>query len=232
MKRSIGVLSSAALVLAGTVIACGPSDAAKRRADSAVAAAAKAHVVSQAGEVLGARREAQTFFDSARASFLLKHRAAAAQSLREAAAFTREQSERAAGLDKDAFVKSAKELDRLATGVRNGSVKSVKTLDYAFARTQLAEAQYHCTRLFAAWNKRDAGMAGAELTMAIDHLDRGVNDARLQLTAETQATLAEVRSLAGEMTRGSELVPADVDKTLTTFDSALEHVTTLVATKR
>lgn len=230
MKSNIGVLSTVTLLV--TVIACGPSDAAKRRADSAVAAAAKAHVVSQAGEVLGARREAQTFFDSARASFLLKRRAAASKSLRDAAAFTREQADRSTGLDKDALANSAKELDRLATGVANHSVKSVKTLDYAFARTQVAEAQYHYTGMLAAWNKRDGGVAGAELTMAIDHLDRGVSDAGLRLAPEAQATLVEVRSLAAEMTKGSVLVAADVEKTLTTFDAELQRITTLVAKKR
>lgn len=232
MKSNIGVLSTITLLVAGTLIACGPSDAAKRRADSAVASATKAHVVSQAGEVLGARREAQAFFDSARASFLLKHRAAASASLRDAAAFTRTQAERASGLDKDGLANSAKELDRLATSVGNRSVKSVKTLDYAFARTQVAEAQYHYTQMLAAWKKRDGGVAGAELTMAIDHLDRGVSDAGLRLPTEAQATLVEVRSLAREMTKGSVLVAADVEKTLTTFDAELQRITTLVAKKR
>jgi hypothetical protein len=232
MNSNIRLFSTVTLLVTGILVACGPSDAAKRRADSAVAASTRAHVVSQAGEVLGARREAQTFFDSARSSFLLNHRAAASNGLREAAAFAREQAERATGLDKDGLANSAKELDRLATAVGSRSVKSVKTLDYAFARTHVAEAQYHYTRMLAAWNKHDGGVAGAELTMAIDHLDRGVRDAGLRLASEAQATLADVRSLAGEMTKGSVLVAAHVEKTLTSFDAELQGITTLVAKKR
>jgi len=232
MKSSIGVSSTVALLVVAATIACGPSDAAKRRADSAVAAAAKAHVISQAGEVIGARREAQIFFDSARASFVLKHRAAAARSLRDAAAFTRQQSDSAAGMDKDALGASAKELERLATRISRGAVTSVKTLDYAIARTQLAEAQHHYTRMIAAWNKNDAGVAGAELTMAIDHFDRGVSDAGLHLATATQATLADVRTLAREMTSGAIVNAADVEKTLTAFDSELQNTSTIVAKKK
>ena len=179
MKHSIRLSSIVVAVVLVGATACGPSEFAKRRADSAVAAAAKAHVVKDAGEVIGARREAQTFFDSARASFILKHRVAASKNLRDAAAFTRQQSDSAAGLDKDALAKSAKELDRLATGIANGTVRSVKTLDNALARAQLAEAQYHYTRMLRAWNRHDAGVAGAELTMSIDHFDRGASDAGL-----------------------------------------------------
>jgi hypothetical protein len=233
MTNSIRVPSIVvAVVLVAAATACGPSESAKRRADSAVAAAVKAHVVKDAGEVIGARREAQSFFDSARASFMLKHRTAASKSLRDAAAFTRQQSDSAAGLDKDAFLTSAKELDRMAAGVTNGTVRSVKTLDNAIARAQLAEAQYHYTRMIAAWNRHDAGVAGAELTMSIDHFDRGVSDAGLHLAATTQATLAEVRTLTAEMTKGAILNAADVEKTLSLFDNELQRVTTIVSKKK
>jgi hypothetical protein len=232
MHTRIGLSYFAAIILAGTLVACGPSAAAKRRADSAVAAAAKAHVVSQAGEVLSARREAQVFVDGARVSFIGKHRAAAAKSLREAASFTRQQSETAAGLDKEALTKSAKELERVATGVSNGAVKSVRTLDLAIARMQMGEAQFHYSRVMAAWNKSDAGVAGAELTMAIDHFDRGVGSAGLRLDAETQAAANDIHTLASEMISGAILTAADVEKTLTTFDNELQHVATVVSKKK
>lgn len=232
MTTSIRLSSIVVAVVVVAATACGPSESAKRRADSAVAAAAKAHVVKDAGEVIGARREAQTFFDSARASFILKHRAAASKSLRDAAAFTRQQSDSAAGLDKDAFVKSAKELDRLATGVANGTVRSVKTLDDAIARAQLAEAQYHYTRMLWSWNRHHAGVAGAELTMSIDHFDRGASDAGLHLDTMTQSTLADVRTLAGEMTKGAILNGAEVEKTLSLFDNELQRVSTIVSKKK
>ncbi|MGE5732198.1 MAG: hypothetical protein ACM37U_09665 [Gemmatimonas sp.] len=231
MPLSLRDSSFLGLIFAGA-IACGPSEAAKRRADSAVAAAAKAHVVTRAGEVFGARREAQAFFDSARTQFVLKDHAAAAKSLRAAAQFTRQQADSSAGLDKDALVESAEELERLATNIANGRVKFTKTVDYAIARTQLAEAQHHYSRMIAAWNRHDAGIAGAELTMSIDHFDRGVSDAGLHLETETQATLADVRTLGGEMTKGSTLNAAAVEGTLASFDSELQRVSSLVSKKK
>lgn len=232
MQTRIGVSYIAAIILAGTMVACGPSAAAKRRADSAVAAAAKAHVVSQAGEVLSARREAQVFLDSARVSFVGKRRATAAKALLEAASFTRQQSENAAGLDKEGLAASAKELERLATRVSSGAVKSVRTLDLAIARVQMGEAQFHYSRMMAAWNKSDAGVAGAELTMAIDHFDRGVASAGVRLAPETYAAANEVHSLAGEMTSGVILNADDVERALNTFDNELQRVATLVSKKK
>jgi hypothetical protein len=232
MTTRISVSSFAVAVGFVAATACGPSASAKRRADSAVAAAAKAHAVKDAGEVIGARREAQTFFDRARASFILKHRPAASKSLRDAAAFARQQSDSAAGLDKDAFVKSAKELDRLATGIASGTVRSVKTLDNAIARAQLAEAEHHYTRMLRAWNRHDAGVAGAELTMSIDHFDRGASDAGLHLDTTTQSRLADARTLTREMTKGAMLNAGEVETTLSLFDNELQRVTTIASKKK
>jgi hypothetical protein len=68
MTNRVSVSSFAIAVVLVAATTCGPSESAKRRADSAVAAAVKANVVKDAGKVIGARREAQTFFDRARAS--------------------------------------------------------------------------------------------------------------------------------------------------------------------
>jgi hypothetical protein len=232
MKITIEVSCVIILITTSAITACGPSEASRRRADSAIAAATKAHVVSQAGEVIGARREAQTFLDSARVEFVLRHRAAAASHLKAAALFTRGQSDNAIGMDKDALVQSAEELDHLAGRVAAGGVASVRTLDRAIARMQLAEAQFHYTRMLAAWNRHEAGAAGAELTMSIDHFDRGVAEAGLHLTTDTQATLARVRALAAEMTKGSVLARPDADATLTVFDSELQRVSPLIAPRK
>jgi hypothetical protein len=199
-------------------VACGPSAEDRRRTDSAVAAAAQAKVATQAGEVLSTRREAQPYFDAARSAFVAKDRGAASRGLRAAAAFARSQADSAIEPAKKALAASADELNRLATRVSSGSVKTVKTLDYAFARTQLAEAQLHCTRALDAWKKANAGATAAEIAMLTDHFERAAADAGKPLSASAQQAIAAARSLAGKLTQVANVPPADVEAVLSAMD--------------
>jgi hypothetical protein len=218
------------LALVGaTVVGCGPSDEAKRKADSAVAAAAQTKAITQAGEVISARREAQLFLDSARAAFVAKHASVAAKRLSDAAAFTRRQADTATGAAKKALVGSADELDRLSTRIARGAVKSVNTLDYAFARTHLAEARFHHERALAAWHGPNTASAGAEIVMATDHLERAISDARQTASAETKSGIADARSLATKLARGASVAPTEVDSALATLDKEINGLATTVA---
>lgn len=227
MHMETGVRGIALAILVVAVAGCGPSEEARRKADSAVAAAAQAKAATQAGEVISARREAQTYLDSARAGFVAKNSAVASKALRDAAAFTRQQADSATAPAKKALASSADELEKLATRVTKGTVKSVKTLDYAFARTQLAEAQLHCTRALNAWHATNAAATGAEIVMLTDHFERAVADAGQPLAATTQQTVAAARALAGKLTQGASVVPVDVESTLAAMD---REVHSLMAT--
>jgi hypothetical protein len=220
---------AAAAVFLVAAVGCGPSQDARRKTDSAVAAAAaaaQAKVATQAGEVLGARREAQTYLDSARAAFVAKNGAAASKVLHDAATFTRQQADSATGTVKDALAGSADELERLASRAAKGTIASVKTLDYAFARTQLAEAQLHCTRALDAWHATNAAATGVEIVMLADHFERATADAGQTLTAAAQTTLTTARSLAGKLTQGVTVVPADVESALAAMDKEVHSLMT------
>jgi len=218
-------LALALLIIAGA--ACGPSAEDQRRSDSAVAAAAQAKVAIQAGEVLSVRREAQPYLDGARSAFVAKDRRAAANALRDAAAFTRGQADSATEPAKNALVASADELNRLATRVSNGATKTAKSLDYAFARTHLAEAQLHCTRALDAWTKGKAGATSAEIVMLADHFERAAVDAGKPLSASAQQAMGTARSLAGRLTQSANVPQADVEGALTAMD---KEVHALMAT--
>jgi hypothetical protein len=208
--------------------ACGPSEKARREMDSAVAAAAQAKATTQAGEVISARREAQAYLDNARAGFIAKKRTVASEALRDAAAFTRRQADSATGAAKDALTRSADELDRLATQVAKSTVKSVKTLDHAFARTQLAEAQFHHERAAAAWGAAQAGVAGAELIMVTDHFERAIADAGQSASQPLDQAIADARALGSKLMQGGTVVPADVESTLTMLDSEIRGLVSTV----
>ena len=215
MRRRM--LSLGAGSLAIVVLACGPSERSRRAAESAVAAA-RARSVTEAGEVLGTRREAQQYLDSARAQFLAKRTTAAKVSLYEAARFTREQSSASAEPAKSALVKAADELDALALRAGKRSIGSVKTLDRAFARVQLAEAQFHCVRAIAAWQNEDMAATAAELLMLTDHAERAASDAGEPLGPDARATLVDARSIASKLAQGVAVAPTDVDGVLGRVD--------------
>lgn len=229
MRTERGVRISVIALVAVAAVGCGPSEESQRRADSAALAAAKEKVATQAGEVLGARREAQMYFDSARAAFVAKNRPVAAKALRDAAAFTRQQADSAIAPAKKALTSSADELEKLAGRVTKGTVKSVKTLDYTFARTQLAEAQFHCTRALNAWHATNAATAGAELMMLVDHFERAASDAGQPLATTTQQTVAAARTLADKLTHGTTVVPVDVESTLAAMDKEVHGLMTKAA---
>lgn len=220
------------LILATAVLAvaaCGPSEETRRRTDSAVAAAEMAKVATQAGEVMGARREAQAFLDSARAAFVAKNAQAASKGLRDAAAFTRKQADSAAEPAKKALINSATELDRLADRVTKKSVKAVKTLDYAFARTQVAEAQLHCTRAIAAWKTDNAGATSSEIVMLTDHFERAASDAGRRLDPAAQQAVVSARSVAAKLAQGATVPRTDVDSALASMDKEVHRFMVSVA---
>ncbi len=229
MNPRTGVRAGALAILVVAAVGCGPSEEAQRKADSAVAAAIKAKASTQAGEVIGVRREAQTHFDSARAAFMSKNNAAASKELREAGSFIRGHTDSATGAAKKALASSAVELERLAAQVTKGAVKSVKTLGYAFSRTQLAEAQYHQERAVAAWRGSKAGIAGAELVMVADHFERAMADAGQVASESSTKAVADVRALASKLTQGTAVGPADVESTLAAIDKEIRGLVGTVA---
>jgi hypothetical protein len=168
----------------------------------------------QAGEVFSARREAQMYLDSGRTSFVGRRNAAASKALHDAASFTRRQSDSASGEVKKALASSADELEHLATRVTKGTVKSAKSLDYAFARTQLAEAQYHYARAVAEWHATNTAAAGAEIVMVADHFERAAADASLPISDSVRNAVNNTRALGARLTQGASLVPAEVEWTM------------------
>lgn len=211
MKTILAV--TAAVLVAGGMGACKRAEQAKPEAEETQAKqAAPAPNVIESKGALAARREAQEHFDRARESFLQKDLATSAAELRAASKFLSERADSATGEVKERVVASARELDRLATEVEKSAIKSEKSLDYAFARAQRAEAERHHANAVAAWAKRDDARAGDELIMAADHLERGAKDAGQVLGTGVKKVLADTREVAGQLIKGVGFVPEQVGK--------------------
>jgi hypothetical protein len=224
MTIHTGARIGAASLIAAALVGCGPSQDAQRAKDSAVAAAAQAaqaKVISQAGEVLTARREAQAHLDSARTAFVARNMASASASLREAATFARAHADSAAEPAKKALVSSAVELDALAARVAKKGVRSVSTLDDAFARLNLAEAQLHCTRALDAWKDQKTGVTAAEIVMITDHFERAAADANVKLDSAAKQSVTVARAVANKLSQGAAVPAGEVDSALTALDKAI-----------
>jgi len=224
MQIGTGVQRVVMALLVVAVAGCGPSDEAKRMADSAVAAAARANARSAAGDVISARREAQALLDSARAAYVAGNCTVAAKGLRDAATFSLAQADSATGAAKDALASSAAELERLSTRVTRGAVTSVKTLDSVFARTHMAEAWYHQQRAVVAWRGPNGAQAGAELIMVADHLDRAMADAGRVESESAKTAIADARALGSKLAQGIAVQPADVAATFTAVEREVANL--------
>lgn len=224
MTIHIAVRVAAAGLIAVALAGCGPSEEAQRAKDSAVASAAQAaqaKVISQAGEVLAARREAQDHLDSARAAFVAKDMESASASIREAATFARTHADSAAEPARKALVSSAVELDALAARVAKKGVRSVGTLDEAFARLNLAEAQLHCTRALDAWKAQKNGVTAAEIVMITDHFERAAADANVKLDSSATQAIALARAVGTKLSQGAAVPAGEVDAALARLDKAI-----------
>ena len=223
---------AAALALIVALSACGPSKETLRQGESAVAAAARAKTVAQAGEVMATRREAQPSLDSARMGFVAKDAATTANALRSAALFARRQADSAAQPAKTALANSANEFDRLAGRFDKSGVtalESVTALDAAFARMQLAEAQLHCTRALDAWKQANAGATSSEMVMLADHFERGAKDGAVTLDSAAQHASATIRAVALKLGQGATVTPSEVDSALNAMDKEVHDLMAKVA---
>jgi hypothetical protein len=115
------------------------------------------------------------------------------------------------------MLSSARELDKLATDVETNMIKTKRSLDYAFARSQRAEAERHHADAVAAWARKDMARASDELTMAVDHFERAAKDAGSVLSAGTKNVLTDTREVAGQLTKGVGFVPEQVGKVIEAF---------------
>jgi hypothetical protein len=200
--------STAVVFLAGVTGACKGAGEAKSKETTAVPG-----VVESRG-ALAMRREAQEHLDKARERFVQKDMTTAATELRAASTFLRERADSATGEVRDHMLRSAGELDKLANEVESNAIKSAKSLDYAFARAQHAEAELHHSHAVAAWARKDMARASDELTMATDHFERAAKDAGEVLGAGAKKALTDTREVAGQLTKGVGFVPEQVGKAI------------------
>jgi hypothetical protein len=165
-------------------------------------------------DALASRHEAQGSFDAARAALVRKDFGGCITSLTEAAVFFRGAAVGAEPDARVALVAAAEELETLVANVARGRTRTARDFDRVFAQGHAAEAAQHRARARVALLKDDHVRAGEELLMSIDHLERAAKDARVRTDPAVRAAIANTRTLASEMVKGTIAVPDEAQRVM------------------
>jgi len=165
-------------------------------------------------DLLVFENEPATQFHKARESFFKKDMKASAAEIRKGATFLKMQEGRATAEGKKALMASVNELEKLAKGVENGTIKSVKELDQTFARAHHALALHHQLKAKESWVKKEAKMAGHDLKAAAIHLEHALKWSGHELKAGVVNVIKDTGLLAGKLIEGIGWVPEEVGSAL------------------
>jgi hypothetical protein len=204
------VLHHVAGILAlGLVASCGgepePADTVLQTdtpAPRAASAPGSLGRVTSAG-ALATRHEAQASFDRARDALVAKDLALASRELADAAAFMRKHAEEGEPGAKASLQGASKELETLSRRLEQGEAQTIRTFDRVVANANRAEGQHHLMRAEAAMAKREYPLAGEEMTMAVDHLERAAHDLGGGDHPAAEVAVANARAFAERLMRGA-----------------------------
>ena len=208
--------------LATVVIVAGCNGPEARPATRDTTPAAPAVIESPGA--LATRHEAQESLDRARAAFEQKQFQTMRAELADAAAFLRTEAQEAEGDAAAPLRRAALELDSLAARVATGAAPTVSAVNRALINTNRAEARYHLLRAGDAITNGDNQLAGEELTMSVDHLERAAKDAGRPADAAVRTAIADARTLAGEMLKGVGAVPDEAWRVTEQLERAIGRI--------
>ena len=155
-------------------------------------------------------------------SFLKKEYGATTTDLRKAAAYLHIAARNASSDTKAALAASASELDSFAADVQAGRVKSVKSLDSAFARAEHALGADDHAKAKTALNAKHHARAGHYLRSAVNHVEDAAKWSGHKLENGTEATANGVRIVAGKLIDGSGFIVDEAEKGITWVGDEVE----------
>jgi hypothetical protein len=147
---------------------------------------------------------------------------AAADEIHKAAAYLKSEADAATGKGKEALTASYRELEKLATDVEKGAVKSAKKLDAAFARSYKALAANEHVKSTEAWAKKEYKEAGKSLEMAANDLERGLSWSGEKVKTGTKKVIEESKVLSQKLKEGTDWVADKVSKGLKDIGNEIE----------
>ncbi len=171
-------------------------------------------------------------FATARREFVAGQPRAAANSVLMASLGVRQQVGRCrdetVGTD---LLNAESNLEKLATGLRNGTVKDVKTLDEQFAKIDRALAHHHLLLVKDVFKRPRADnipTSARDLDRLAYHFERSFTLSGKKLNAEQAQAVADARQLAKDI-EATNAIPATANATLALIEKQVAATETATA---
>ena len=155
---------------------------------------------------------AESNFQKAHEFFLKKDFKIAASEIRKGADFMKKEAESATEEGKKVLAASVHELEKLATDVEKGAVKSEKELKDTFARANNALARHHYLKASEQWAKKETKSTGNALKNAAQHLEQAAKWSGHKLEAGSSEVVKGARAVADKLIQGTKWVAEEVSK--------------------
>jgi len=168
--------------------------------------------------------EPEHHFHMASRYFAHGDRTHAAAEIRAGAALLKLEAGRPDATNKTGLEDAAKHLDDIAAGVANGTVKSPKELNDAFARADLALARHYHQMAQASAARNEHEKTGYWLEGAADSVGDAAEWSKHKLAAGGRATVNSARSLGVKLEGGAKWTADEVNKSVSDLGSEIEKL--------
>jgi hypothetical protein len=216
--RMLGL--TVALLSVFSVIALGAETAPKKAAPKAP----EGYVIVEEEDWLVLEDDLLRHFHQARESFLKKEMKVAASEIRKSGVFLKVEAAQATAESKKALLASAHELEKLASDVKAGAVKSAKDLDDAFVGVHLALARHHHEKAQAAQAKNEHKTIGHYLRAAAAHLEQALAWAGHKSEAAVISVIDGARVVGGKLIKGAGWTVDEVGKAIDALGKEIERL--------
>lgn len=173
--------------------------------------------------------EPTTQFCIARHAILTRQHATAAGALRRAEAFITMRVQHAGGQVKTELLASASDIAGIADDLEHDVQVSMHEVDRAFARVEIAMAEYFRERAKGAHAKNEAAETGHYLRAAATHLERGAAWTGHTVESGVTSTIHAARTLAGKLMAGAGWTVDEVGKGIDSVGKSIDAARNWVA---
>lgn len=161
---------------------------------------------------------------AARDRFFNNDRPTASSHIRKAAVYLRISAQNSTPNGQRNLIYSATELESLSKGVMSGTVRSIGTLEFAFARAEHALAQHHYAMASESWAQEHSRIAGYRLRAAGNATERAARWTGGEIQDGGKTVYNGTRTLSGKLIEGTGFVVDEVGKGIGSIGKQIEKV--------
>ena len=175
--------------------------------------------------------EPQRHFGAAAEAVAKKDYRLAATEVRKGASYLRLESARAVGDVKKELDTADAQLEKMASGLEKGAVKTEKQMDKAFADADHALALAHRAKAAESWTAKTYDQAGYELKAAAQDLESAAAWTGTEAKTAAAAATSDARALGDKLASGGVWAKDEVAKGFESLGTALNKLGRAIGSK-